>query len=111
MTRQAVQLRLWTDGEKIPDARLSEIFQTPPDAPKAFHRSTLVVGTRGVGKTTLFRYQKARHAGIAISLSLVNEFGSIAKQSHAGPLELELSPELEQLIAGKATALLAVGIA
>jgi len=98
------------DGEKIPEPRLAEIYVQHPDAPPQFGRSTLLVGGRGVGKTTLLRLRKHEYEGVAVHLSLVTEFASIAKATHAGPLEANVG-DFEKRIAGKATSLLAVGIA
>jgi len=102
---------LYLDGEKIPDDRLTDIFQPPPGAPAVFHRSALLVGSRGSGKTTLFRYLKSRHKGLAIHLSLVGELGSIAKKTHSGPLEFDLSSTDRARVAGKAISLLALALA
>jgi len=100
----------WIEGEKIPDSRLREIFRQPPGAPPAFYRSSLVVGSRGVGKTTLFRYHKEVHDGIAVHISLATEFASLTKQTAIGPLSVDFPAALARLVCGKATALLAVSI-
>lgn len=100
----------WVEGEKIPDERVREIFRPPPGVPTAFYRSSLVIGSRGVGKTTLFRYQKEIHDGIAVHISLAAEFASLTKQTGLGPLAFECPPGLEQLLIGKATSCLAVSV-
>lgn len=98
----------WIDGEKIPDERLREIFRPPPGVPKAFYRSSLVIGSRGSGKTTLFRYQQSIHQGVALYISLPTEFSILTKQTGYGPLAVDCPPNLEPLVIGKATSLLAL---
>ena len=102
--------RPWIDGEKIPDDRVCEIFRQPPGVPGTFFRSSLVIGSRGVGKTTLFRYHKSVHQGIAIHISLHAELSSLTKQTGLGPMAFDYSPDLERLILGKTVSLLALGI-
>jgi hypothetical protein len=101
----------WIEGEKIPDEHIRSIFQQPPGVPISFYRSSLLVGSRGVGKTTLFRYQKEIHDGIAIHISLNTEFASLTKQTGFGPLAFDIPADIEPLIIGKATSLLAVSLA
>lgn len=101
---------LWIDGEKIPDEKIQDVFRPSPSVPTSFHRSALIIGSKGAGKTTLFRYLKSTHGGLAIHISLATEFGSIAKQSAFGPLSIQYPSEIEQLIVGKATSLLAVSV-
>lgn len=101
---------LWIDGEKIPDEKIRDVFQPSPSIPTNFHRSALIIGSKGAGKTTLFRYLKSTHNGIAVHISLATEFGSLAKQSAFGPLSILYPSEIEQLIVAKATSLLAVSI-
>lgn len=102
---------LWLDGEKIPDERIREIFRPPPIVPSAFHRSSLIIGSKGAGKTTIFRYQKSMHNGLALHISLPTEFASLTKQTAYGPLTIEYPTDLELFIIGKATSLLAVSVA
>jgi hypothetical protein len=101
---------VWVEGEKIPDDRVRDIFRQPPGVPTRFYRSALIIGSRGVGKTTLFRYQKEVHQGIAIHISLPTEFPSLTKETAIGPLTLECPPGIEELLIGKAISLLAVSI-
>ena len=85
----------WIEGEKIPDERVREIFRQPPGVPSLFFRSSLVIGSRGVGKTTLFRYLKEIHHGVAVHISLATEFASLTKQTALGPLSLDYTPALQ----------------
>ncbi len=100
------------DGEKIPDERIREIFRKPPGLVFPFTRSCLIVGSRGVGKTTLFRYQKSLHDvdGIALHISLSTVFASLTRETGLGPLTVDVPNELEPLIIGKASSQLAIEI-
>ena len=75
----------WPDAKRIPDKRIREVFRPPPAMPARFSRSALVVGSRGVGKTILFRYLKDTHEGFATHIYLSTEFASLTKAGH-GPL-------------------------
>jgi hypothetical protein len=99
------------DGEKIPDQRLRDIFRRPPSAPVHFRRNALIVGAKGAGKTTLIRYQKEIHEGVALHVSLATEFSALAKQAALGPLASEIPKEMEHLLIGKAISLLAISLA
>lgn len=101
---------IYRDGEKIPDERIREIFCPPPLVPTKFNRSSLIIGSKGAGKTTLFRYQKSIHSGIALHVSLATEFASLAKQSGLGPLAIQYPSDIEPLLIGKAISLLAISI-
>jgi hypothetical protein len=101
---------LWVEGEQIPDEHLKEIYHHPPGIPKVCLRSHLIIGSRGVGKTTFFRFQKLSHEGIAIHLSLNTEFSCLTKQVGLGPLSLDCPPGLEALLIGKANSLLSISI-
>jgi hypothetical protein len=98
------------DGEKIADDRVREIFRQPPGAPPKFFRSSLIVGCRGVGKTTLLRYHKEVHEGIAVHISLATVFSPLTKQTGFGPLAFDIPQSLEVQISGKAISLLALSI-
>src|ERR1022692_4935567 len=94
---------LWVDGEQIPDDRIEDIFHPPPGVPARFLRSALIVGARGVGKTTLFRYQKRVHCGVAVHISLATEFATLTRQTGFGPLATEVPKDIEPAIIGKAS--------
>lgn len=99
-----------TDGEKVPDDVVSNIFRSPPDAPARFLRSSLIVGARGSGKTLLLRQQKATHKGICPYFSLSTEFASITKLTGQGPLAFDTPAGLESAIPGKAVSLLSLSL-
>ena len=67
----------WVEGEKIPGERVRDIYRPSPGVPSEFYRSSLVIGSRGAGKTTLFRYQNEMHEGVAVYVSLFEELASI----------------------------------
>jgi len=104
--------RLWVQGENIPDDHIGDIFQLPPGLTLPILRSALITGTKGAGKSTLFRYLKRVHNGVALHISLSTEFGSLTKQTGTGPLapSSQYSPTSEALIGGKAVSLLALSL-
>jgi hypothetical protein len=101
----------WTDGEKIPDRNVRDIFRRPPDLPQAFYRSSLIIGSRGVGKTTLLRYLKSTHDGVGVHISLAAEFATLGRQTVYGPLAVDIPSALEPLVMGKSTSLIATALA
>lgn len=109
--REKQNRQVYMDGEQIPDDRIRDIFRWPPAITRTFIRSSLIVGSRGVGKTTLFRYLKSTHSGLAIHLALGAEFSSFGKDAAMGPLGRGYSKTMEQLIASKAISLLALSVA
>lgn len=90
---------------------MRDIYRDAPGMPSNFYRSSLIIGSRGVGKTTLLRYQKEIHEGIAIHISLATEFASITKQTGLGSWSAEWASELQPQIVGKAISLLALSLA
>ena len=99
----------WPDAERIPEKRIREIFRPPPAMPARFVRSALVVGSRGAGKTILFRYLKDTHKDFATHIYLSTEFASLTKAGH-GPLTPRYPENIENQLSGKATSLLALAI-
>jgi hypothetical protein len=100
----------WSDAERIPEERILDVFKPPPAIPATFIRSALVVGSRGAGKTILFRYLKETHKGFATHIYLSTEFASLTKAGY-GPLAPKYPEDIEKKLSGKATALLAIAIA
>lgn len=98
------------DGEKIQEADLLTLFRSPPGFSLEITRSTLLIGARGVGKTTLLRYLVTRSPRSTVYLSLLDELGSIAKDSAGVPDDELAPPEFVQQQTDKADALLAVGL-
>jgi hypothetical protein len=101
---------LWPDGEKIPYEQLDEVFQQPPDLP-AIHRSSLIIGAKGVGKTTLLRWLMKQHSGPVLWLALAPDLAAIGKEQGYGALTIELHSDEIRRIAGKAASLAAVRFA
>jgi hypothetical protein len=98
------------DGEKIPDDKIRNLFRAPPGLVPYFPRSALVVGSKGVGKTTLFRYLKETHEGLAIHVNLASALSCLAKETALGPLGHDYPRSLDPALAGKATALIAINL-
>jgi hypothetical protein len=101
---------VYLDGEQIPDDRIREIFRWPPDLPRSFERSTLLIGSRGVGKSTFFRYLKVTHHGPAIHLALAADLASFGKDASLGPLGRGYSDAIRRSVANKAAGLLALSL-
>jgi hypothetical protein len=101
---------VYLDGEHIPDDKIRAIFQWPPDVPRSFDRSSLLIGSRGVGKSTLFRYLKVTHHGVAIHSALAADLASFGKEAALGPFGTGYSDAVQRLVANKATSLLALSL-
>jgi hypothetical protein len=68
------------DAEKLTDSDLEQVFRLPPGVPHEFTRSTLLIGARGVGKTTLLKYLE--HQGSSsLYISLLEELGTVVKDN------------------------------
>lgn len=98
------------DGENIPIAELVEVFSHPPSWPGFPSRNTLLVGSWGIGKTTLLRWLHqdlaANTAVRCVYLSLEDALGSIAGFFGSGPVG-GISSTLTEEISNRAAALLA----
>ncbi len=79
--------------------------------PGRFQEVRSSAGSKGVGKTTLLRYQKAIHDGVALHLSLATELSSLARQDALGPLVRQASGVRSDFVGNKASALLSLSIA
>jgi len=105
-----MKVPVYLDGEQIPDDRITDIFRWPPDLPRSFGRSTLLIGSRGVGKSTFFRYLKVTHHGPAIHLALAADLASFGKDAILGPLGTGYSDAIRRSVASKAAGLLALSL-
>jgi len=98
------------DGEKVPKGKLRDLFRVPPLVPLELTRSTLLIGARGVGKTTLLRYIAASSSATAIYLSLLDELGSVAKDAAAASYGDGIPPSLKNALCAKSECLLTLGL-
>lgn len=99
----------WPDAERIPEHLVRDVFKPPPAVPVRFGRSALVIGSRGSGKTLLFRYLKQIHPGFVTHIYLSTEFDSLTKAGY-GLLAQRYTDDGERQLSGKATTLIALAI-
>lgn len=102
---------LWVEGEHIPESRIADVFQAPPEIPAKPTRSALLIGSRGAGKTTFLRHLARVHPGVSIELSLSADLASISQELPVGFLSVDSEPGEEESIVGKAVSLAAVRMA
>src|SRR5436305_778014 len=95
-------LELFFDGERIPRLRVAQIFRPPPGLPNRFSRSGLVVGTRGSGKTLLFRHLHEVHQGHSLHIDLREALSGIQHEFAIGSWGFDFSAEVTRLVAAKA---------
>lgn len=97
------------DAEKIGGASLRDTYRPPPDMPVEPSRSTLLVGTRGAGKTMLLRTLKRLREGSALYGDLGRKIlNAVSADTGAGGLTFdEISPHLETPVHNKTLALIA----
>src|SRR3954454_20085725 len=77
-------IQFWPNGEQIPDAHIERVYRQPPGVPVSLTQSTILVGPRGVGKTTYLRYQAAQHKGLHIFLRLEVELSVLGRDDGYG---------------------------
>lgn len=98
------------DADDFTDEKIALAYVEHPDAPIAFRRSTLVIGSRGAGKTFLLRH-RARHAHPgAVYLKLTSVLSSIPRNSGIGAHADHLSREVEEQLQAKTAALIAANV-
>jgi hypothetical protein len=103
--------KLYKDGEDIRPGDVPAIFRRPPRLPTEFDRSALIIGSRGAGKTTLFKGLRYNHSGISEIIDLSKVLFSLPKQTGRGMLTPEVPEAMERLLVGKSKSLSALAIA
>lgn len=100
--------RVAADGEKVSSRQLTSTHVPHPGIGDHFSRSTLVIGSRGAGKTFLLRHRKqTRHRG-AIYINLPKALHSIGSDAGIGGRALDFSDEQRTRIRSKSGALIAI---
>ncbi len=102
--------RFLADGEKLSSAQINETHVQHPRVGSFFQRSTLLIGTRGVGKTFLLRHRKMTAHPDAIYINLVSCLQSLSKDSGIGGRTLEFNSDLISQIGAKTSALIAIAV-
>lgn len=98
---------LLADGEKVSTRQIAETHLPHPGVSEYFRRSTLLIGSRGVGKTFLLRHRKQTSHRGAIYVNLVEALPSIARDAGIGGRSLIFSADQANRIRAKTAALIA----
>ncbi len=95
------------DAEKTNKNQVVANYRTPPEIESQIARSTLLVGTRGSGKTMFLRHRRHQHDGVAVYGDLRKIATPISGELGAGGMSFEIKPSLEPVIRSKAAGLVA----
>jgi len=98
------------DGEKLSAEQISATHVPHPGIGEYFHRSTLLIGTRGAGKTFLLRHRKIKHHPGAVYINLVECLQSMARESGLGGRSLNYTDTQRAQIQAKTAALVALTV-
>ena len=101
------------DAEKIAADLLSSYYCSPPALASVPGRSTLLIGSRGSGKTMLLRTMRHEYPGLAIYGDLGRKvLSAVSADTGTAGLSFEsIEPALEGPLQDKSVALLAVWLA
>lgn len=101
------------DAEKVGEEQLKTKFRPAPSLAAAPGRSTLLVGTRGCGKTMLLQLLRYTYKGVAVYADLGRKIlrGISADTGAAGLTFDTIPPAMEGLLQDKAVSLLALWLA
>ena len=99
--------RVPADGEKLSTRQIEETHVPHPGVSEHFKRSTLLIGSRGVGKTFLLRHRKQTSHPGGIYINLVDTLHSIARDAGIGGRSLVFTEEQARRIRAKTAALIA----
>lgn len=98
------------DGEKLSARQLHSTYVAHPGVDEYFRRGTLVIGTRGSGKTFLLRHRKHfRHEG-AIYVNLLTCLGSMARDLGLGGRSLDYGEDQRAWVQSKTAALIILSV-
>lgn len=99
------------DAEKSSSKQIVENYRPPPEIGSSLMRSTLLIGTRGVGKTFYLRHLRHCFDGFSIYADLRKILNPITSDTGAGGVTFkEISATVEPLIQRKTISLLAFWI-
>jgi len=106
VTEPQLRPRYLADGETLSAEQLADTHVPHPGVGTYFQRSTLVVGSKGAGKTFLLRHRKhTTHPG-ALYINLFKTLNSIARDSGLGGRASGVDPDTTTAIESKTAALL-----
>ncbi len=98
--------RVPADGEKVSTEQIEQTHVPHPGISDHFRRSTLLIGSRGVGKTFLLRHRKQTGHQGAIYINLVETLHSIARDAGIGGRSLVFAQDQAARIRAKTAALI-----
>src|SRR5215469_1607610 len=99
--------RVPADGGKVSTEKMEQTHTRPPGVSDHFKRSTLLIGSRGVGKTFLLRHRKQTSHQGGIYVNLVDTLHSIARDAGIGGRSLAFTEDQASRIRAKTAALIA----
>lgn len=94
------------DADDFSDEKLELAHVQHPDAPAAFRRSTLVIGSRGAGKTFLLRHRRNTAHADAVYLKLTSVLASIPRNDGIGAHADKINPRVAVQLQAKTAALI-----
>jgi hypothetical protein len=99
--------RVPADAEKLSTQQIEQTHVPHPGVSDHFNRSTLLIGSRGVGKTFLLRHRKQTSHQGGIYINLVDTMHSIARDVGIGGRSLVFTEDQAGRIRAKTAALIA----
>lgn len=97
------------DADKIDGPLLMDYFRLPPKINKTISRSTLLIGTRGSGKTMYLRILRRTHTGTALFGDITKICRPIDSDTGTGRLSINtIPPSLEISVQNKTIAFLSL---
>jgi len=99
------------DAEKASPGQVVRNYRQPPGIGTTIDRSTLLVGSRGAGKTLYLRHQRHVFPGMAMYGDLFQVLAPVSDDLGVGGHTFEIATKLEPLVEAKTAGLLASWIA